>query len=120
MRINFNQLDDSNKQIQFIDGIYSLESNQSMKWIWSSQKFSGIVNNIDYVTLTVTSEIDNVLYYDNKEMQIKTDCLNVVKLKTSGKSDFEINLKDPYMPRGDDRILGVKILSISIDNDVIF
>jgi hypothetical protein len=53
-------------------------------------------------------------------MELKTDCLNVVKIKTSGKSEFKINLKDPYTVVGDNRTLGVKILSISIDNDVIF
>jgi hypothetical protein len=64
--------------------------------------------------------VDNILYYDNNEMELKTDCLNVVKIKTSGKSEFEINLKNPYTVGGDNRTLGVKILSISIDNDIIF
>jgi hypothetical protein len=120
MKINYNQLDDSKKQIQFTHGIYSLENNKSTKWIWSSTNFGGLINNVDYITLTVTSEVDNILYYDNNEMELKTDCLNVVKIKTSGKSEFEINLKDPYIVSGDNRTLGVKILSISIDNDVIF
>jgi hypothetical protein len=120
MKINYNQLDDSKKQIQFTHGIYSLENNRSTKWIWSSQTFGGIVNNVDYVTLTVTSEIDNTLHYDNNQMELKTDCLNVLKIKTSGKSKFEITLKDPYTVIGDSRTLGVKILSISIDNDLIF
>lgn len=120
MKINFNQLDDTKKQIQFTNGIYSLENNRTVKWIWSSQEFEGTVKNIDYVTLTVTSDIDNVLYYDDNEMEIKTDCLNIVKIKTSGKSEFNIKLKDAYITNGDSRSLGIKILTISIDNDLIF
>jgi hypothetical protein len=113
-------LDDNEKQLQFTNGIYSLENNRNVKWVWSSQEFGGTVKNIDYVTLTVTSEIDNVLFYDNNEMDIKVDCLNIIKIKTSGKFEFNVNLKDSYKANGDNRILGVKILSISIDNDLIF
>ena len=120
MKINFNQLDDSKKQIQFINGIYSLENNKNVKWVWTNQEFDGILKNIDYVTLTVASDIDNVLYYDDNEMEIKTDCLNIVKIKTSGKSKFNIKLKDAYITNSDSRTLGVKILSISVDNDIIF
>lgn len=120
MKINFNQLDDNKKQLQFTNGIFSLENNRNIKWVWSSQEFGGTVKNIDYVTLTVTSEIDNVLFYDGNEMDIKVDCLNIIKIKTSGKSEFNIKLKDSYTTNGDSRILGVKILSISIDNDLIF
>ena len=53
-------------------------------------------------------------------MDIKVDCLNIIKIKTSGKFEFNVNLKDSYKANGDNRILGVKILSISIDNDLIF
>ncbi len=120
MKINYNQLDDSKKHIQFTSGIYSLENGKNGKWIWSSQEIDGVVKNIDYVTLTVTSDIDNVLYFDNNEMDIKKDCLNIIKIKTSGKSEFNIKLKDVYITDNDSRTLGIKILSISIDNDLIF
>ena len=47
MKINFNQLDDNEKQLQFTNGIYSLENNRNVKWVWSSQEFGVTVKNID-------------------------------------------------------------------------
>ncbi len=48
------------------------------------------------------------------------DCVNIVKIKTQDKKTFEIKLSDPYLVSGDERILGVKITRIMIDQDVIF
>lgn len=120
MKINFNQLDDTKKQLQFTKGTYSVEHNKLNRWVWTAQEFGGVINNIEYVTLSVDTEIENVLYYDDNSMVLKPDCYNVVKLKTSGKSEFSVTLLKPFIVSGDNRILGIKILSISIDNDIIF
>lgn len=120
MKINFNQLDNNKKQLQFTDGIYNLEINNGVKWVWTSQEFGGVVSNIEYVTLIVASDVDNILYYDDNEVEVHPECLNIVKLKTKDKSEFLIKLKNPYIVLTDSRILGIKILSISADNEIIF
>lgn len=120
MKINFNQLDESKKQIQFTDGIYNLEINKGEKWMWTSQEFCGIVKNVNYISLTVMSDINNILYFDDNEVTIYSDCLNIIKFNVKDKSEFNIVLKDQHITPNDKRTLGVKILSISIDNELIF
>jgi len=47
MKIRFNQIDDTNREFQLINGIYSPEFDSNKKWIWTSTKFDGIVSNIN-------------------------------------------------------------------------
>lgn len=118
--IRFIQLDDTNREFSLTDGVYNQEYDSNKTWIWTSQNFGGIVSNISHVTMTINSDIQNTLYYDDISVQLYPNCVNVFKIKTSGKSEFNIKLNSPYVVDGDLRTLGVKILSISIDNDIIF
>lgn len=120
MKIRFNQIDDTNREFQLINGIYSTEFDSNKKWIWTSTTFDGVVSNINYVTLTVQSEIKNTFLYEDTSIDLNTDCLNVIKINTTGKKTFEVKLSNPYVVNGDDRILGIKIVQIMIDQDVIF
>jgi hypothetical protein len=120
MQLNFKQLDDSQKSVQFLNGLYSIERDRNSKWMWTKKSFSGIVNNIDYITISILSDIENVLTFDGYNMNITKECLNVVKLKTTGKSIFEVTLKDSFKPDMDIRDLGVKIVSIGVDGEIIF
>ncbi len=120
MKIRFNQVDDTDREFHLANGVYTPEYDNSKKWIWTSQNFDGIVSNINYVILTVNSEIHNTLYYDESEVELFPECVNVIKLKTQGKKTFEIKLANPYIVNNDSRILGVKITRIVLDQDVIF
>jgi flagellar assembly factor FliW len=120
MSVNFRQLDKKNKQIQFTDGVYSFEENRESRWIWTSSNFSGIAKNIEYVTLTIISEMDNVLIYDGESMNIKPKYINIVRLKVNEESKFTVKLENPYIVDGDNRELGVKIIGISADDILIF
>ena len=53
-------------------------------------------------------------------MELDPECVNVIKIKTTGKKTFEVKLTAPYIVSGDERVLGVKITRIMIDQDVIF
>jgi hypothetical protein len=120
MKIRFNQLDDTNREFHLINGVYTPEYDVSKKWIWTSQKFDGVVSNINYVILTINSEIPNMLYYDESEVELYPDCVNVIKMKTFGKTSFEVRLANPHIVSSDTRILGVKITRIVLDQDVVF
>jgi hypothetical protein len=120
MIINFNQLDQSRKNVQFLDGIFPLETDRKFSWVWTSKKINGIVSNVEFITIKALSEIDNTLTIDGNKMNIKSDCLNIVKFNTSGKSEFEIELDDVFIPPNDDRQLGIKIIGILIDGEIIF
>lgn len=120
MRINFNQLDQSRKNVQFLEGIFPLETDRKFSWVWTSKKINGIVSNVDFIIIKAFSEIDNVLTFDGNKMNIKSDCLNIIKLNTSGKNEFEFELDDVFIPPNDDRNLGIKIVGILIDGEVIF
>lgn len=120
MKISYNQFDDVNRQFQLVNGVYSIEKDKNEKWIWTSTEFGGIIANIDNITLSVFSEIPNTMIYDGNSITLHPNCLSVVKIKVSGKSDFEIRLANPYVVSNDSRVLGVRIMRIVIDNDVIF
>jgi hypothetical protein len=120
MKLNFKQLDKTKKQIQFVEGIYNFEENKNSKWIWTSAKFSGYAKNIEYITLTVVSEMENVLTCDEESVDLKPACLNIVKIKVNDGGLFSLKLNNSYFAVGDNRELGVKIIGISVDNDVIF
>jgi len=118
--IKFNQLDDTNRDFSLEYGVYNQEYDSSKMWIWTDQHFGGTVSNISYIILTVESNIQNTLYYDDISVKLIPDCVNIVKIKTQDKKTFEIKLSDPYIVSNDDRVLGVRITRIMIDQDVIF
>lgn len=120
MRIIYNQSDNSNKIFQVLDGTFSMEKSENFSWIWTTTKVNGIVSNVDCITIKAFSEIDNVLTIDGNKMNIKSDCLNIIKINTSGKSEFEFELNDGFVASNDDRQLGIKIVGILIDGEVIF
>jgi len=120
MKIRFNQIDDTNREFHLINGIYSPEFDSNKKWIWTSTAFDGIVSNINYITLTVQSEIKNTLFYEDTQVELDPECVNVIKIKTTGKKTFDVKLSEPYIVSGDARVLGIKITRIMIDQDVIF
>lgn len=120
MKINFNQLDQSKKVIQFLEGIYPLETDKKSSWIWTYKKICGVVSNVEFITIKALSQIDNTLIYDNNTMDIKSDSLNIFKLNVSGKESFTFELTDTFNPSNDNRKLGIKIVGILIDGEVIF
>ena len=120
MIINFNQLDQSRKNVQFLEGTFSLEKDRNFSWVWTSKVVNGIVSNVNDITIKAFSEIDNNLFYDDNSMEIKSNCLNIIKLNTSGKQDFNFRLENTFTPNNDDRELGLKIVGILVDGEVIF
>ena len=118
--IRFIQLDDTNREFSLTDGVYNQEYDSNKMWIWTNQHFGGTVSNISYITLTVESNIQTTLYYDDISVKLIPDCVNIVKIKTQDKKTFEIKLSDPYLVSNDDRVLGVKITRIVLDQDVVF
>jgi hypothetical protein len=120
MTINFNQLDKSQKNVQFLNGIFNLETDGKSSWIWTSKKIIGLVSNVDFITIKAFSDIDNVLLYENNKMEIKPDCLNIIKLNVAGKRDFTFELEDVYKPVGDSRELGIRIINIFVDGELSF
>ena len=119
MKISYNTLDNTQKQFKLIDGVYSIENDRLTKWMWTAQEFSGVVNNIDYITLSIMSNIKNKLIYEDKSIDLNTECLNVVKIKMSDKTDFKFKLELPYEVNNDSRSLGVMLVGIKVEEDVI-
>ena len=120
MNINFKSLDDSNKQLKFLDGIFQLETNNRSSWVWTSHKVGGIVSNIKFITIKAFSDIDNVLFYDKYDVEIKRDSLNIIKFDTAGKDTFSFELQKVFNVETDNRDLGIKIVGILIDGEAIF
>ena len=120
MKISYNTLDKTEKQFKLTKGVYSIENDRLTKWMWTAQEFSGVVNNIEYITLSIMTNIKNKLIYEDKSIDLNTECLNVVKIKMSGKVDFKFKLELPYEVNNDARSLGVMLVGISVDDDVIF
>lgn len=120
MNINFKSLDGLDKQIKFLDGIFPLETNDKSSWIWTSHKVNGVISDIKSVTIKAFSDIDNVLFYENCVMEIKSDALNIIKLDTTGKNTFSFELQKVFNAQNDNRDLGIKIVGILIDGEAIF
>lgn len=120
MKISYSQFDDTNKQFQLMDGIFEIEKDKNEKWLWTSTQFSDHILNVDTITFSVHSEIPNTLLYENTSIQLHPKCLSVVKLKVTDKREFSLKLLNPYIVDGDDRVLGIKIVRILVDNDIIF
>lgn len=120
MKISYNTLDSYGKQFKLIDGVYIVEHDRFNKWMWTSTEFSGVITNVNYVIFGLISNVKNQLIYEDKMVDINESCLNLVKIDTINKSDFKFKLDKPYEVPKEQRILGVKIVSINIDGDVIF
>ena len=120
MIIRYNQPDNLNKIFQILDGTFSIERSENFSWIWTTTKVNGIVSNVDYIIIKALSEIDNILFYDNNQIEIKSNCLNIIKLNTAGKQEFNFRLENTFIPDNDNRELGLKIVGILVDGDVIF
>lgn len=120
MTINYNTIDNTEKQFKLINGVYLIENDRLTKWMWTAQEFSGVVNNIEYITLSIMSNIKNKLIYENKSVDLNTECLNVVKIKMSKKTEFKFKLERPYEVNNDSRSLGVMLIGIKVEEDVIF
>ena len=88
MTINYNTIDNTEKQFKLINGVYLIENDRLTKWMWTAQEFSGVVNNIEYITLSIMSNIKNKLIYNDKSVDLNTECLNVVKIKISPTQEF--------------------------------
>jgi hypothetical protein len=119
MKISYNTLDNTQKQFKLINGVYSIENDRLTKWMWTAQEFSGVVNNIEYITFSIMSNIKNKLIYEDTSIDLNTECLNVVKIKMSGKTNFKFKLELPYEVNNDSRSLGVMLVGIKVEEDVI-
>ena len=120
MKISYNTLDNTEKQFKLTEGVYSIENDRLTKWMWTAQEFSGVVNNIEYITLSIMSNIKNKLIYEDKSIDLNTECLNVVKIKMIGKTEFKFKLELPYEVNNDSRSLGLMLVGIRVEEDVIF
>ena len=120
MKINYKKSDQMSKIFQVLNGVFPLEKDKNFSWIWTTTKVSGIVSNVNYITIKAFSEIDNVLIYENDKIDIKPDSLNVLKLNVENKSEFEFQLESTFNAVNDNRELGIKIVGILVDEEVIF
>ena len=120
MKISYNTLDNTEKQFKLVDGVYSIEYDRLTKWMWTAQEFSGVVNNIEYITLSIMTNIKNKLIYEDKSIDLNTECLNLLKIKMIGKTEFKFKLELPYEVNNDSRSLGVMLVGIRVEEDLIF
>jgi len=85
-------------------------------------------NTVDKLYISFDSEHLNESFQENFEYsshfenikKLCYDLCDVIKIKTTGKKTFEVKLTAPYIVSDDERVLGVKITRIMIDQDVIF
>jgi hypothetical protein len=121
MKINYKSLDqNSEKILKFTRGLYPVEHGHNSNWVWTSNLFGGISSDIKSLTITATSEIENTLLFDDVEMEIQKDCLNIIRLNLENKTQFEFKLLNTFTPDSDDRKLGIKISNIYVDGEIIF
>lgn len=120
MKINFRQLDGNKKIVQFIDGIFPIETDKKFSWVWTTTEVFGFVSNINSITIKAFSEIDNTLFCNNEVMEIRSDSLNIIKLNLKDQSDFKFKLENSFNADNDTRQLGIRIISILVDDEVIF
>jgi len=120
MKISYNTLDNTQKKFKLVDGVYSIEHDRLTKWMWTAQEFCGIINNIEYITLSIMSNNKNKLIYEDTSIDLYTECLNVVKIKMTNKTEFKFKLEFPYEVKNDSRSLGVMLVGIKVEEDVIF
>lgn len=120
MKIIYNKSDELSKVFQILEGVFPLEKNKNFSWIWTSTKVSGVVSNVEYITIKAYSEIDNFLIYENERIDIKSNSLNIIKLNVIDKTEFEFRLESSFNPVNDTRELGIKIIGMLVDGEVIF
>lgn len=121
MRINFKQLDENSQKIlKFTYGLHPVERDRNSKWVWTANLFGGESNDIKTLTISATSEIENTLTFDGEEMEIQKDCLNILKVNLENKNQFELKLLHTLTPNLDQRKLGIRILNIYVDGEIIF
>jgi hypothetical protein len=120
MTLNFNQLDSANKSFYIVEGLYPIEHDKNTSWMWTSTNVVGIVFNIQSIIIHATSDIDNVLIYDNINVDIKPNSLNIIKLNTTDKTEFQFSLKNIFRPQNDTRDLGIQIKCIIIDGERVY
>ena len=120
MNVSFNQLDDTQKSVHFLSGTYPIEYDKNISWIWTTDYVYGTVSNVNSIVFKAFSEIENSLTCDNITIDIKPNCLNIIKINTKGKTDFSLQLKNIYNTSGDSRNLGLKLIGINVDGEFIF
>ena len=121
MKMNFKQLDkNSEKILKFTYGLYTVENNHNSNWVWTANLFGGISNDIKSLMISATSEIENTLLFNGEEMEIKKDCINIIRLNLDTKNQFEFKLLNTFTPDSDDRKLGIRISNIYVDGEIIF
>jgi hypothetical protein len=120
MKISYNTLNNQNKQFKLTDGIYVLEHDRSHKWAWTSTEFFGITQNVNKIIFGLNSNIKNKLFFEDLSVDINENCLNLVEIDVTNKTEFQFRLEKQYDTPSDQRILGVKIVSINIDGTFIF
>ena len=120
MKISYNSLNNQHKQFKLIDGIYVLEHDRFHKWMWTSTEFSGIINNVNSIVFGLNSNIKNKLFFEDESVDINENCLNLVEIDTTNKTEFQFRLEKQYNTPNDQRILGVKIVSINVDGTFLF
>ena len=81
MKISYNEFDDIKRKFQLVDGVYSIEKNRNEKWIWTSTEFGGVVCNVESITFSFISEIDNILYHNDSKSWSKTIKIKIVRPK---------------------------------------
>lgn len=120
MKVNYTSFLDNEKQFNLLNGIYPIEQDASSRWIWTAQNFGGTIDNIEYITFSLISNIKNQLIYDDKIIDIDKDCLYIIKVITKNKTHFNFSLKTSYEDNNDQRLLGIMLVGIKVEEDVIF
>jgi hypothetical protein len=99
MKISYNTLDNTEKQFKLVDGVYSIENDRLTKWMWTAQEFSGVVNNIEYISYK--TDFISLKYYPKLKRAILTtenyeDITNLSTLMINlGLKETLYNLKTP-------------------------
>lgn len=120
MTFTYTELNTEEKKLKFINGLYPVENNDKLRWIWTSKRVFGTSSNIKSLIIHLNSEIENTLYFEEMSTKIENDTLNVIKIDLTNKSDFNIEVDKLLKPKNDERELGFKIVRIIIDNEIVF
>lgn len=123
MRLQYQGYDSQNKFKYFdmLDGIYELENLHSsqypQKFVWTSQRFSAAIENLDVINFRVYSPIQNNLILNGLRFELlpKTVVnINLENMKTSSRIFGVLDkLYDPMT--GDSRQLGIMLYCVTVD-----
>lgn len=119
MKFSYTTLNAEEKKLD-INGLFPLENDDKSRWIWTSKKVYGTSLNIKNITLHLNSEIENTLFFEKMSTKIESGCLNVIKIDLTNVSDFSVEVDKLLKPKNDERELGLKIVRIIIDNEIVF